>query len=129
RSSACSISSMDSLRATSASRWKPQFSRILEWMKYWLMAVSSAVRISLRTSMISGSPFMWPPCWSMNTVATKGRIRDASPRLQGGDDRCGGRSGRGSDYLHRCLRDDAFDDRNTAAAVAAGATTVGDLVD
>src|SRR5262245_28973147 len=30
----------------------------MAWMKYWLMAVSSAVRTSLRTLMTSASPFM-----------------------------------------------------------------------
>jgi hypothetical protein len=31
---------------------------IFEWMKYWLIAVNSAVSTSLRRSMISASPCM-----------------------------------------------------------------------
>ena len=46
--SACFISSIDSARVCSARRSYPQLSIILAWMKYWLIAVSSAVRTSFR---------------------------------------------------------------------------------
>ena len=52
--SAWRISSIDSSRLWAASRPKPQWSWSLAWAKYWLTAVSSEVRTSLRSSMTSG---------------------------------------------------------------------------
>jgi hypothetical protein len=60
-SSACFISSIDSCRECSASRSYPQLLHILAWMKYWLIAVNSAVSTSLSIEMIAGSPCMGSP--------------------------------------------------------------------
>src|SRR5687768_8493777 len=54
--SASPISSIESSRTLSARRWYPQLAIILESMKYWLMAVSSAVSTSLRNSSTASLP-------------------------------------------------------------------------
>src|SRR6478736_6234520 len=61
-SSACCISSNDSLRVCSAISVNPQFACILECRKYWLIAVSSLVNCSLSNFRTSGSPCMLAPC-------------------------------------------------------------------
>src|SRR5215472_11537550 len=53
--SACFISSMDSSYSFFDSSDTPQFASILECRKYWLMAVSSFLRILLRNSIVLAS--------------------------------------------------------------------------
>src|SRR5918998_6459765 len=69
--SACFISSIDSWYECSARRSYPQFFCIFECPKYWLTAVSSAVRTSLRSSMISGCP-------CIGTLTSGSRARPAA---------------------------------------------------
>src|SRR4051794_10695412 len=104
--SASFISSIDSSRTFSARRWYPQLSHILAWMKYWLIAVSSAVSTSFSISMMSGSPRM------------AGNVVPSS---------AGGR-GSGGDRLEPELGEQLVDHLVAAAAAGAGAAALGEGV-
>src|SRR6188472_4459106 len=88
-------------------------------MKYWLIAVSSAVRTSLSVSMILGLPCMDPEC----SRARKSKPQPFGPRL------ASARSGDGQPDACAVAVDEVFHRIPTTAATARRSAQVGDLAD